>query len=51
MARWNVPCFTRPMKRAIRKKQSLYRKAKQLQAHEKKKQKINKDQAFKRRYL
>ena len=38
---------TSPLKRAIRKKQRLYRKAKQLQTNEKKKQKSNKEQAFK----
>ena len=40
--------YIRPLKKArIRKKQRLYRKAKQLQTHEKKKQKSNKEQAFK----
>ena len=47
MPRWHVPWLTSPLKRAIRKKQRLYRKAKQLQTHEKKKQKSNKEQAFK----
>ena len=32
--RWHVPWLTPCLKRAIRKKQRLYRKAKQLQAHE-----------------
>ena len=45
--RWHVPWLTPPLKRAIRKKQRLYRKGKQLQTHEKKKQKSNKEQAFK----
>ena len=35
--RWHVPWLTPPLKRAIRKKQRLYRKAKHLQTHEKKK--------------
>jgi len=32
--RWHVPWFTPSLKRVIRKKQRLYRKAKQLQTHE-----------------
>lgn len=32
--RWHVPWLTSPLKRAIRKKQRLYRKAKQLQTYE-----------------
>jgi len=36
MPRWHVPWLTPPLKRAIRKKQCLYRKAKQLQTHGKK---------------
>ena len=47
MPRLHVPWLTPPLKRAIRKKQRLNRKAKQLQAHEKKKQKSNKELAFK----
>ena len=47
MPRWHVPWLISPLKRAIRKKQRLYRKAKQLQTNEKKKQKSNKEQAFK----
>ena len=42
MPRWHVPWLTSPLKRAIRKKQRLYRKAKQLQTHEKKKEKNRK---------
>ena len=44
--RWHVTWLTPPLKRAIRKQQRLYRKAKQLQTH-KKEQKSNKEQAFK----
>ena len=33
--RWHVTWLTPPLKRAIRKQQRLYRKAKQLQTHEK----------------
>ena len=35
MPRWHVPWLRPPLKRTIRKKQRLYRKAKQLQTHEK----------------
>ena len=49
MPRWHVPWLTSPLKRAIRKKQRLHRKAKQLQTHVKKNknQKRNTEQAFK----
>ena len=49
MPRWHVPWLTSPLKRAIRKKQRLHRKAKQLQTHVKKNknQKSNTEQAFK----
>ena len=46
MPRWHVPWLTLPLKGAIRKKQRLYRKAKQLQTHEKKKQKSTKNKSW-----
>ena len=45
MPRWHVPWLTLPLKGAIRKKQRLYRKAKQLQTHEKKNRKAPKIRA------